>query len=54
MGSLKCTPSSNLIEYNDIKNPAALFNKVKEFNERAEGKKLNDKELDHIERYIWR
>lgn len=45
LGALKCTPSSNLIEYNDIKNPAALFNKVKEFNEKAEGLKLNVKEL---------
>jgi hypothetical protein len=26
---LKCTPSTSLIEYNDIKNPTALFNKIK-------------------------
>lgn len=39
-GQLKCTPSTSTIEYNDIKNPPALFNKLKEFNEKAEAKKL--------------
>ena len=34
-GQLKCTPSCVLIEFNNIKNPQALINKLKEFNERA-------------------
>lgn len=29
VGQLKQTPSTSLIEYNGIKNPAALFNKLK-------------------------
>jgi hypothetical protein len=47
---LKSTPSTTIIEYNDIKNPAALFNKLKEFNEKAEAKKLTEKELAYVER----
>lgn len=41
----------SLIEYNDIKNPPALINKIKEFNEKADSKKLTEKELAYIERY---
>lgn len=48
---MKCTPTLSTIEYNDIKNPPALFNKLKEFNEKADTKKLTEKELAYIERY---
>lgn len=50
LGLLKCTPATSLIEYNDIKNPQGLINKIKEFNEKAEGKKLNEREMAHVER----
>lgn len=48
---LKSTPATGTIEYNGIKNPSALLNKLKEFNEKAEAKRLNERELVHIERY---
>lgn len=40
LNQLKCTPSTVLIEFNDIKDPQALFKKIKEFNENAEGERL--------------
>ena len=40
-GLLKCTPAYSAIEYPNIKNPQALFGKIKEFNERADDKMLN-------------
>lgn len=43
LGLLKCTPSTSPIEYCDIKNPQGLLNKIKEFNEKAEDKKLNER-----------
>lgn len=36
LGLLKCTPAYTAIEYNNIKNPQALINKIKEFNEKAD------------------
>jgi hypothetical protein len=41
----------SLIEYNNIKNPPALINKIREFNEKADDRKLTEKELAYIERY---
>ena len=32
---MKCTPAYGAIEYLNIKNPQALFGKIKEFNEKA-------------------
>lgn len=42
-GALKCTPATAIIEYNNIKNPTAVINKLKEFNERTEDQKLTEK-----------
>lgn len=42
--SLQVTPQCTPIEYTDIKNPAALFKKITEFNEKLEGAhKLGDR-----------
>lgn len=43
LGQLKTTPNTSIIEYNDIKNPTALLNKIKQFNEKAEAKRLTEK-----------
>lgn len=48
LSQLKSTPSTSIIEYNDIKNPPALINKIKEFSEKAETKKLTEKEVAYI------
>ena len=53
INNLKCTPSTVLIQFNDIKDPQALFNKIKEFNENAEDERLTERELNHIERYFF-
>lgn len=45
---MKCTPSTSAIQYNDIKNPQALINKLKEFNQKADAKKLTEKQLAYI------
>jgi len=47
--SLKVTPQMSIIEYNDVKNPKALYDKIKEFSEKGENK-LTEKELGYIER----
>ena len=47
---MKCTPAYSAIEYTNVKNPQALFNKLKEFNEKAEDKKLNEREIAYIEK----
>ena len=47
---MKGTPAYVPIEYTNVKNPAALINKLKEFNEKAEDKKLNEREIVHIEK----
>lgn len=43
LGLLKCTPATSIIEFNGIKNTQGLINKIKEFNEKAESKKLNER-----------
>ena len=39
----------SIIEYNDVKNPKALYDKIKDFSEKGENK-LTEKELGYIER----
>ena len=50
--NLKVTPQMTIVEYNDVKNPKALFDKIKEFSEKGENK-LSEKELGYIERYLY-
>jgi hypothetical protein len=38
---MKCTPTYAAIEYTNIKNPQALFGKLKDFSEKAGDKQLN-------------
>ena len=40
---MKSTPAYATIEFNNIKNPQALLTKLKEFNEKADEKKLNER-----------
>lgn len=51
---LKTTPQCIPIEYTDIKNPAAVAKKITEFNNQITGPlKLNDRELEHCNRYLY-
>ena len=48
--NLQVIPAMTIIEFTGVKNPPALFQKIKDFNELIDHK-LSDKELGYIERY---